>query len=52
MPWPAIAQALAQGKAANEAYALAGYKANDGNASRMTPRRPDLKTQSRKPGMH
>jgi hypothetical protein len=29
------AQALAQGKAANEAYALAGYKANDGNASRM-----------------
>ncbi len=30
-----FAQALAQGKAANEAYALAGYKANDGNASRM-----------------
>jgi phage terminase small subunit len=30
-----FAQALAQGKAANEAYALAGYKANDGNASRL-----------------
>jgi hypothetical protein len=27
--------ALAQGKAANEAYVLAGYKANDGNASRL-----------------
>src|SRR6266404_2070908 len=27
-PWP-------QGKAANEAYALAGYRANDGNASRL-----------------
>jgi phage terminase small subunit len=30
-----FAQALAQGKTANEAYALAGYKANDGNASRL-----------------
>jgi len=30
-----FAQALAQGKAANEAYALAGYRANDGNASRL-----------------
>jgi phage terminase small subunit len=30
-----FAQALAQGKAANEAYVLAGYKANDGNASRL-----------------
>ena len=30
-----FAQALAQGKAANEAYALSGYKANDGNASRL-----------------
>ena len=30
-----FAQALAQGKAATEAYVLAGYKANDGNASRM-----------------
>jgi phage terminase small subunit len=30
-----FAQALAQGKSATEAYALAGYKANDGNASRM-----------------
>jgi phage terminase small subunit len=26
-----FAQALAQGKTANEAYALAGYKANEGN---------------------
>jgi phage terminase small subunit len=30
-----FAQALAEGKTATEAYALAGYKANDGNASRM-----------------
>src|SRR6266478_3084311 len=30
-----FAQALAQGKAANEAYAQAGYRANDGNASRL-----------------
>jgi phage terminase small subunit len=30
-----FAQALAQGKSASEAYVLAGYKANDGNASRM-----------------
>jgi phage terminase small subunit len=30
-----FAQALAQGKAATEAYALTGYKANDGNASRL-----------------
>jgi phage terminase small subunit len=30
-----FAQALAQGKTATEAYVLAGYKANDGNASRM-----------------
>jgi phage terminase small subunit len=30
-----FAQALAQGKTATEAYALAGYKANDGNASRL-----------------
>jgi phage terminase small subunit len=30
-----FAQTLAQGKAANEAYALAGYRANDGNASRL-----------------
>jgi len=30
-----FAQALAQGKTANEAYALAGYKANDGSASRL-----------------
>jgi phage terminase small subunit len=26
---------LAQGKTATEAYVLTGYKANDGNASRM-----------------
>jgi hypothetical protein len=26
---------LAQGKTATEAYVLAGYKANDGNASRL-----------------
>ena len=31
----AFAQALARGKTATEAYVLAGYKANDGNASRM-----------------
>ena len=30
-----FAQALAQGKPATKAYVLAGYKANDGNASRM-----------------
>ena len=30
-----FAQALALGKTATEAYALAGYKANDGNASRL-----------------
>jgi phage terminase small subunit len=30
-----FAQALAQGKTATEAYIFAGYKANDGNASRM-----------------
>jgi phage terminase small subunit len=30
-----FAQALAQGKSASEAYVLVGYKANDGNASRM-----------------
>jgi hypothetical protein len=30
-----FAQALAQGKTATEAYALAGYRANDGNASRL-----------------
>src|SRR5260221_10853074 len=30
-----FAQVLAQGKPATEAYVLAGYKANDGNASRM-----------------
>jgi len=30
-----FAQALAQGKPATKAYLLAGYKANDGNASRM-----------------
>src|SRR4051794_3253803 len=30
-----FAQALAQGKTASEAYVLAGYKANDGNASRL-----------------
>src|SRR6266567_8543201 len=30
-----FAQALAQGKPATEAYIVAGYKANDGNASRM-----------------
>jgi hypothetical protein len=30
-----FAQALAQGKTATEAYILAGYKANDGHASRM-----------------
>jgi phage terminase small subunit len=30
-----FAQALARGKTATEAYLLAGYKANDGNASRM-----------------
>jgi len=30
-----FAQALARGKTATEAYVLAGYKANDGNASRM-----------------
>src|SRR2546428_9028327 len=30
-----LAQALALGKTATEAYALAGYKANDGNASRL-----------------
>jgi phage terminase small subunit len=30
-----FAQALAQGKTATKAYVLAGYKANDGNASRM-----------------
>src|SRR5262249_3356406 len=28
---------LAQGKTATEAYVLAGYKANDGNASRRFP---------------
>jgi phage terminase small subunit len=31
-----FAEALAQGKTATEAYVLAGYEANDGNASRMT----------------
>jgi phage terminase small subunit len=31
----AFAQALAQGKTATEAYILASYKANDGNASSM-----------------
>jgi hypothetical protein len=31
----AYAQALSLGKTADEAYALAGYKANRGNASRM-----------------
>src|SRR5260221_4098587 len=30
-----FAQALARGKTGTEAYLLAGYKANDGNASRM-----------------
>ena len=30
-----FAHALAEGKTATEAYILAGYKANDGNASRM-----------------
>jgi phage terminase small subunit len=30
-----FAQALARGKTATEAYILAGFKANDGNASRM-----------------
>jgi phage terminase small subunit len=30
-----FAQALAHGKPATEAYVLAGYEANDGNASRM-----------------
>jgi phage terminase small subunit len=30
-----FAQALAEGKTATEAYVLAGYKANDGNASRL-----------------
>jgi phage terminase small subunit len=30
-----FAQALAEGKTATAAYVLAGYKANDGNASRM-----------------
>ena len=30
-----FAQAWAEGKTATEAYVLAGYKANDGNASRM-----------------
>ena len=30
-----FAQALAEGKTAAEAYVLAGYKANDGNASRL-----------------
>jgi phage terminase small subunit len=30
-----FALALAQGKTATEAYVLAGYKANDGNASRL-----------------
>lgn len=31
----AFAQALAKGKTADEAYALAGYRANRGNATRM-----------------
>lgn len=31
----AFAQALAKGKSASEAYVLAGYKANDGNASTL-----------------
>ena len=30
-----FAQTLAGGKTATAAYVLAGYKANDGNASRM-----------------
>jgi phage terminase small subunit len=30
-----FAEALAQGKTATEAYVLAGYKANDGNATRL-----------------
>jgi phage terminase small subunit len=30
-----FAQALVQSKTATEAYVLAGYKANDGNASRL-----------------
>lgn len=31
----AFAQQLANGKPANEAYVMAGYKANDGNAARL-----------------
>jgi len=33
--WERFAQELAKGKTAGEAYVLAGYKANDGNAIRL-----------------
>ena len=33
--WEVYAQELAKGKSAREAYVLAGYKKNDGNASRL-----------------
>jgi phage terminase small subunit len=33
--WERFAQELAQGKSASEAYQLAGYRANDGNAIRL-----------------
>src|SRR5262249_36879372 len=33
--WEVYAQELAKGKPAREAYVLAGYKKNDGNASRL-----------------
>src|SRR5262245_11362361 len=33
--WEHFAQELAKGKPASEAYVLAGYKANDGNAIRL-----------------
>ena len=33
--WEAYAQELAKGKPARQAYVLAGYKKNDGNASRL-----------------
>lgn len=33
--WERFAQELAQGKSADEAYQLAGYKANDGNCIRL-----------------
>jgi len=33
--WEHFAQEIAKGKTAREAYVLAGYKKNDGNASRL-----------------